>query len=44
VIALVLSERAEAVGDAVRRAVCDAGFEQPMISRTRAAAGAGLCG
>ena len=44
VIALVPSERAEAVGDAVRRAVCDAGFEQPMISRTRAAAGAGLCG
>jgi galactokinase len=44
VIALVPSDRAGVVGQAVRQAVCDVGFEQPMISRTRAAAGAGLCG
>jgi galactokinase len=44
VIALVPTDRAEVVGEAVRRAVCDAGFEQPVITRTRAAAGAGLCG
>jgi galactokinase len=42
VIALVPVDRAELVGEMVRRAVCDAGFEQPMITRTRAAAGAGL--
>ncbi len=44
VIALVPTDRAEVVGEAVRRAVCDAGFEQPVITRTRAAAGAGMCG
>ncbi|BBZ49545.1 galactokinase [Mycobacterium heidelbergense] len=43
VIALVPADRAEAVGEAVRRAVGDAGFERPVISRTRAAAGAGPC-
>ncbi len=43
VIALVPTERTEMVGDAVRRAVRDAGFEQPVITRTGAAAGAGLC-
>jgi galactokinase len=42
VIALVPVDRAELVGEMVRREVCDAGFEQPMITRTRAAAGAGL--
>ena len=41
VIALVPTDRAEMVGEAVRRAVCDAGFERPAITRTRAAAGAG---
>ena len=44
VIALVPVDRAELVGEMVRRAVCDAGFEQPVITRTRAAAGAGLGG
>jgi galactokinase len=44
VIALVPADRAEIVGDAVRRAVCDAGFERPVITRTHAAAGAGPCG
>lgn len=47
VIALVPIARAGAVGEAVRRAVVDAGCEQPaeepVITRTRAAAGAGLC-
>jgi galactokinase len=41
VIALVPTDRAQVVGEAVRRAVCDAGFEQPVITRTHAAAGAG---
>jgi len=41
VIALVPVDRAELVGEMVRRAVCDAGFEQPVITRTRAAVGAG---
>lgn len=41
VIALVPIDRIGAVGEAVRHAVGDAGFEQPVISRTRAAAGAG---
>jgi galactokinase len=41
VIALVPADRAAAVGDAVRRAVSDAGFEQPVITRTHAGAGAG---
>jgi galactokinase len=44
VIALVPADRADPVGDAVRRAACDAGFEQPVITRTRAAAGAGPAG
>lgn len=43
VIALVSADRAGAVGEAVRGAVRDAGFEQPVIARTRAAAGAGPC-
>lgn len=42
VIALVPTDRAEAVGDAVRQAVSDAGFPLPAITRTRAAAGAGV--
>jgi galactokinase len=41
VIALVPADRTEIVGDAVRRAVSDAGFEPPVITRTHAAAGAG---
>ncbi|GBG40685.1 galactokinase [Mycobacterium montefiorense] len=41
VIALVPTDQAEAVGEAVRHAVTDAGFEQPVISRTRAGTGAG---
>jgi galactokinase len=41
VIALVSTDRVDVVGEAVRRAVRDAGFEQPVITRTRAAAGAG---
>jgi galactokinase len=41
VIALVPTGRAEVVGEAARQAVCAAGFEQPVITRTRAAAGAG---
>jgi galactokinase len=44
VIALVPTDRADVVGDAVRKVVCDAGFEKPVITRTRAAAGAGPCG
>ncbi|MBV8785589.1 MAG: galactokinase [Mycobacterium sp.] len=44
VIALVPAERTESVGEAVRRAVHDAGFEQPVITPTRAAGGAGQCG
>ena len=44
VIALVPADRAEMVGEAVRRAVCDGGFERPVITRTHAAAGAGPCG
>lgn len=43
VIALVPTERAKAVGAAVRQAVRDGGYEEPLITRTRAAAGAGLC-
>jgi galactokinase len=41
VIALTPTEATKAVGAAVRRAVTDAGLEQPEITRTRAAAGAG---
>jgi len=44
VIALVPVERTGLVAEAVRRAVADAGFEQPLVTRTRAAAGAGPCG
>ncbi|KLO41247.1 galactokinase [Mycobacterium nebraskense] len=43
VIALVPADRTGAVDDAVRRALGDAGFEQPAITRTRAAVGAGPC-
>jgi galactokinase len=43
VIALVPTDRVPAVGEAVRRTVCEAGFTQPVITRTRAAAGAGPC-
>lgn len=43
VIALVSSARTGAVAEAVRRAVRDAGLEPPVITRTRAAAGAGPC-
>lgn len=41
VIALAPLDRADAVGAAVQRAAVDAGFEQPVVTRTRAAAGAG---
>ncbi|BBX98280.1 galactokinase [Mycobacterium lacus] len=43
VIALVPVERVQVVGEAVRRAVRQAGFGEPVITRTRAAAGAGSC-
>ncbi|EUA20480.1 GHMP kinase family protein [Mycobacterium xenopi 4042] len=42
VIALVPAERVDAVAEAVRRAVHEAGYQQPVITRTRAAPGAGL--
>ncbi|OBF68991.1 galactokinase [Mycobacterium sp. 852002-51971_SCH5477799-a] len=42
VIALVPGDRVDTVDDAVRCAAADAGFEQPIVTRTRAAAGAGL--
>lgn len=41
VIALVPADRVSTVSDAVRRALRDAGYEEPAISRTRAAEGAG---
>ena len=41
VIALVPADLVDAVGAAVRQALSAAGFEQPVITRTRAAAGAG---
>jgi len=44
VIALVPSDRTELVGEAVRHAAHDAGFEPPVITRTHAASGAGRCG
>jgi galactokinase len=44
VIALVPADRTDVVGEAVRGAVTDAGFTAPVITRTRAAAGAGPCG
>ena len=43
VIALVPAGRMESVAEAVRRAVHAAGFEQPVITRTHAAGGAGRC-
>jgi galactokinase len=41
VIALVPSERTDGVSEAVRRAVCGAGYDEPAITRTHAAHGAG---
>ncbi len=41
VIALVPLDRTEKVGEAVQHAAADAGFAQPIVTRTRAAAGAG---
>lgn len=41
VIALAPLDRADAVGEAVQRAAVDAGFERPVVTRARAAAGAG---
>ncbi len=43
VIALVPLDRAEAVATAVRSATSEAGFREPAIGRTRAAAGAAPC-
>lgn len=43
VIALAPIERTDAVSEAVRRDMAGAGFEKPVITRTRASAGAGLC-
>lgn len=43
VIALVPELRAKAVGDAVRSAVRDAGYDEPTVTRTFAADGAGRC-
>jgi galactokinase len=43
VIALVPGGRAHAVADAVRRAVNDAGYNQPTITHTHAGRGAGPC-
>ncbi|WP_406817119.1 galactokinase [Mycobacterium sp. M23085] len=41
VIALVPVDLSEKVGEAVRVAAVDAGFDRPLVARTRAAAGAG---
>ncbi|SRX92162.1 putative galactokinase GalK (galactose kinase) [Mycobacterium tuberculosis H37Rv] [Mycobacterium shimoidei] len=41
VIALVRADQVEGVSEAVRRALRDAGYEEPVISCTHAAAGAG---
>jgi galactokinase len=41
VIALVPADRAEAVGAAVRETVLLAGYQEPVITRTHAAQGAG---
>ncbi|MGH3633688.1 galactokinase [Mycobacterium sp.] len=41
VIALVPTDSVEAVGEAVRRAMRDGGYPQPVIMRTQAARGAG---
>lgn len=43
VIALVPVDRVQAVTEAVRRAVDDAGYPQPLITETHAAQGAGAC-
>jgi galactokinase len=42
VIALVPEDRVDTVSDAVRRAIADAGYNQPTIARTHAAQGAEL--
>jgi galactokinase len=42
VIALVPADRVEAVGAAVREAAQVAGYQEPVITRTRAARGAGV--
>lgn len=44
VIALVPEDRTDVVGEAVCRSARDAGFLQPVITRTHAAAGAKRCG
>lgn len=44
VIGLVPSGRVDAVGEAVRRAVRGAGYDEPTIARTHAAEGAGPAG
>jgi galactokinase len=44
VIALVPDSRADAVADTLRRTVVGAGHPRPIITRTRAAAGAGPSG
>ena len=44
VIALVPDSRADAVAKTLRRTVPDAGHPRPVITRTRAAAGAGSSG
>ncbi|MGH3560181.1 MAG: galactokinase, partial [Mycobacterium sp.] len=41
VIALVPNDRAETVGEAVRESVRGGGYDEPVITRTRAARGAG---
>lgn len=43
VIALVPDDRVDEVGQAVRRAVRDADYPQPVITRTHAARGARMC-
>ncbi len=44
VIALVPDSRADVVADTLRRTVAGAGYPRPIVTRTRAAAGAGPCG
>ena len=41
VIALVAADKVDAIGDAVRRAVDEAGYNEPTITRTYAGPGAG---
>jgi galactokinase len=41
VIALVPDRRADAIGEAIRKTVVNAGHPRPIITRTHAAAGAG---